>query len=137
METRRLNLRWADINMAELDLTKLILHFSQSNKAEGKSPKTVAWYTDMLLGFAKFLKSMEISGILAEFNATTIREFVIREQKRALSPYTVQGKVRALKAFSSWLFAEGYTSNNLLVNIKQPKVPVKIMEPLWACQQQA
>jgi integrase/recombinase XerD len=37
--------------------------------------------------------------------------------------------VRALKAFSSWLMAEGYTSENVLSNIKLPKVPIKIVEP--------
>ena len=39
--------------MRELDLVKLITHFAQSNKAEGKSPKTVSWYTEMLTGFAR------------------------------------------------------------------------------------
>lgn len=33
MKVKKLNLKWADINMAELDLTKLISHFAQSNKA--------------------------------------------------------------------------------------------------------
>jgi len=42
MKVTALNLRWRDINMAELELTKLILHFAQSNKAEGKPPKTVS-----------------------------------------------------------------------------------------------
>ena len=37
--------------MAELDIDKLILHFEQSNKAEGKSPKTITWYTEMIAGF--------------------------------------------------------------------------------------
>ena len=126
------NLKWADINMAELDLTKLISHFSQSNRAEGKSPKTVSWYTEMLFGFIKFLRANGIEAILSELNATTARQFVISEQGRGLSPYTVQGKVRALKAFSSWLFAEGYTPHNLLANVKLPKVPTKLIEPLSA-----
>ena len=125
-------MKWADINMAELDLTKLISHFSQSIRAEGKSPKTVSWYTEMLFGFIKFLRANGIEAILSELNATTARQFVISEQGRGLSPYTVQGKVRALKAFSSWLFAEGYTQDNLLANVKLPKVPTKLIEPLSA-----
>jgi hypothetical protein len=47
-----------------------------------------------------------------------------------MSPYTVQGKARALKAFSSWLLREGYVSTNLLSNYKLPKVPVILIEPL-------
>jgi len=41
--------------MAELELDKLILHFEQSNKVEGKSPKTITWYTEMVAGFTRFL----------------------------------------------------------------------------------
>ena len=55
MKSRRRNLRWVDLNMSELELDKLILHFAQSNKAEGKSPKTIDWYTEMLTGFSKFI----------------------------------------------------------------------------------
>ena len=44
MTVTKVNTHWGDINMAELELGKLILHFEQSNKAEGKSPKTVTWY---------------------------------------------------------------------------------------------
>ena len=32
--SRRRNLRWGDLNMADLELDKLILHFEQSNKAD-------------------------------------------------------------------------------------------------------
>lgn len=123
-------LRWSDIKMADLDLTKLVSHFAQSNKAEGKSPKTVSWYTEMLFDFVKFLRSSGREVILAELHSLSVREFIVHEQARAVSPYTVQGKVRALKAFSSWLMAEGYTSENVLSNIKLPKVPLKIVEPL-------
>jgi len=87
--------------MAELELEKLILHFEQSNKAEGKSPKTITWYTEMIAGFTKFLTGTGKRPVLAEFNILAVREFIIHEQERGLSPYTVQGKVRALKAFAS------------------------------------
>ncbi len=85
--------------MAELELEKLILHFAQSNKAEGKSPKTISWYSEMLTGFVRFLASARKRPVLAEFNIALVREFIIHEQERGLSPYTVQGKVRALKAW--------------------------------------
>jgi site-specific recombinase XerD len=130
LKTGKINLKWSDIKMAELDLTKLISHFAQSNKAEGKSPKTVAWYTEMILDFVRFIRSKNREAVLAELNLTTVREFIIYEQGRRVSPFTVQCKVRALKAFSSWLCAEGYTTENLLANIKLPKAPMKIVQPL-------
>ena len=42
----------------------------------------------------------------------------------------VQGKVRALKVFSSWLYNEGYTPKNLPASIKLPKVLIKLIETL-------
>ena len=130
MKVRTVNLRWNDINMSNLDLNKLIVHYEQSNKAEGKSSDTVTWYSEMLMSFVRYLESTNRRPILTEFNVTNVREFIIQEQSRPISDYTVQGKVRALKAFSSWLLSEGYTSDNLLANIKLPKVSEKLIEPL-------
>jgi len=120
--------------MAELDLIKLVTHFAQSNKAEGKSPKTVSWYTEMLTDFARFLQRTARRPVLAEFSVEAVREFVVHEQGRGMSPHTVQGKVRALKAFASWLFNEGYTSDHLLLNLKLPKTPVNLIEPLTCAE---
>ena len=88
MKPRRLNLKWTEINMPELDLTKLIAHFAHSNTAEGKSPKTVSWYTEMLSDFVKFLTSTAKDAVLAEFNVSTARSFIIHEQARLGSPFT-------------------------------------------------
>ncbi|MBA7686241.1 Tyrosine recombinase XerC [subsurface metagenome] len=52
------------------------------------------------------------------------------ERDKPISPKTVQCHVRALKAFSSWLYAENYTPENRLKNLKIPKAPVTIIEPL-------
>jgi len=130
LKVRRHNLTWADLEMAQLDLTKLITHYAQSNKADNKSAKTVTWYSEMLGDYVKFIRSTRRESILAELNAETVREFILHEQSRNLSPFTIQGKVRALKAFSSWLWNEGYTSDNVLTRIKLPKAPHRIIEPL-------
>ena len=130
MRVEKVTLNWGDIDMAELELGKLILHFEQSNKAEGKSSKTVVWYTEMLSGFVRFILSTGEAVALANLNPTTVREFIIYEQGRGLSPFTIQAKVRALKAFSSWLYSEGYSGENLLSNIKLPKAPSKMIQPL-------
>jgi site-specific recombinase XerD len=116
--------------MAELELNKLILHYAQSNKAEGKSPKKISWYSEMLNDFARFLKSKGYQAVLSEFDIQIVRQFLVHEQERGLSPFSVQGKVRALKAFSSWLFTESYFGENLLSNFKLPKVPINLIEPL-------
>jgi site-specific recombinase XerD len=134
MKGRRRNLHWGDLNMAELELEKLLLHFEQSNKAEGKSPKTITWYTEMITGFTRFLIGTDRRPVLIEFDISAVREFIIHEQERELSPYTVQGKVRALKAFASWLFNESYTTDHVLYNLKMLKAPQNIIEPLTATE---
>ena len=130
VNSRRRNICWGDLDMVNLELDKLILHFEHSNKAEGKSPKTISWYTEMLSSFTRFLISTGKNPILSEFNISTVREYIIHEQEKNLSPYTIQGKVRALKAFASWLLNEGYTEDHLLKNLKIPKAPKNLIEPL-------
>jgi len=123
-------LRWADINMAEMDLDKLVLHFSQCMRAEGKSPKTITWHGEMMGTFISFLKRTSREPVLAEFNLENAREFVIHEQQRKMSPHTLQARVRSLKSFGSWLFGEGYLTDNVLAYLKIPKAPIKVIEPL-------
>lgn len=130
LKTGTKTIRWVDINMAEIDLGKLVLHFSQCMKSEGKSPKTITWYGEMTGIFIKFLKSNDKLPILAELNLTNTRNFIIYEQQRNMSPYTIQGRARSLKGFSSWLFSEGYLTENVLAPLKIPKAPIKIIEPL-------
>ncbi len=130
MKGRRKNLQWAEIEMSELDLKKLVNHFGQSNKAEGKSSKTIIWYGEMLHDYIRYLEKADSITILASLNMESVREYIVHEQGRGLSPYSVQGKVRALKAFSSWLFNEGYTGENILQTLKVPKAPINLIEPL-------
>jgi len=130
LKVGKVNIRWEDIDMAEIALVKLVLHFSQCNKAEGKSPKTVAWHSEMLASFVKFLTITELGETLADFTTANVRGFILYEQSRKVSPYTVQARVRSLKSFSSWLWREGYLDQNLLAQLKLPKAPVKMVEPL-------
>jgi site-specific recombinase XerD len=54
------------------------------------------------------------------------------QQDKPVSARTVQCHVRALKAFSSWLHAEGYSTENRLKNLKLPKAPAGLVQPLTA-----
>jgi site-specific recombinase XerD len=130
LKVKRRNFKWADIDMSDIELDKLVLHFTQCMKAEGKSSKTVSWYEEMLSVFTRYLESSGIAPVLASFKLENVRTFILFEQERGISPYTVQARVRALKAFSAWLYGEQYNENNELANLKMPKAPVKMIEPL-------
>ncbi|MBA7513936.1 Tyrosine recombinase XerD [subsurface metagenome] len=126
------------------DFDGLVTTYEISNQAEGKSPRTIVWYTEMLMSFSGYMKVELQRHDLSAFNIDIIRNYIIHlrnkpkfqghpytpQQNKLLSPRTVQCHVRALKAFSTWLYSEGYTLENRLQNLKLPKAPSKIIEPL-------
>ena len=127
-----------------LTIDELLARYAVSNQADGKSRKTIAWYTDMLTQFLRYLKANGYQCTLSTFNINIIRGYILFLQRRPrfqghpfipqrrdlLSPKTVQCHVRVLKAFSTWLYEEEYTNINRLGHLKLPKATVRIMRPL-------
>lgn len=125
-------------------IDELISDYELANRADGKSDKTVKWYNEMLRSFQGYVAAQKQYADLSIFNIHMVRDYVlylrskpkfaghpdIPKQDKVLSPRTVLCHVRALKAFSSWLYGEGYTEENRLKNLKLPKAPATIVEPL-------
>ena len=125
-------------------IDELIACYEMANLADGKSPKTIRWYGDLLSSFLGYLKAKQACLDLSGFDIDAVRGYILYlrhkprfqghpytpEQSELLSPKTIQCHVRTLKAFSSWLCLEGYTSDNRLKNLKLPKAPDKVVEPL-------
>lgn len=147
LRKKRRNQRWEELDKQSIPLEQLIRHYEVYNRSEGKSPRTVSWYTDSLGAFVRFLQNGQNGGdpvTLADTGIEEAREFILYlQQKRKwddsatiptrdehLSPYTVQGHVRSLRAFCSWLHREGYTEENELANLRVPKAPKKLVEVL-------
>jgi len=115
-----------------------------SNSADGKSESTISWYNYILKLFLRYLKENRYSHSIEEFNIENVREYTLylrsrnkfgkyantQVQHTGLSPQTIRGHIRGLKALSSWLYREKYTDENRLLNLKIPKAPVKLIEPL-------
>jgi len=129
-----------------LTIGELADRYRLSNVAEGKSPKTVKWYDEILRSFGAYNKAKLQCYDISSFSIDSVRDYILHlrhkpkfrghpytpEQGETVSPRTVQCHVRGLKAFSSWLHMEGYTTENILKNLKLPKAPAKIIEPLSA-----
>ena len=125
-------------------INKLTTHFEMSNLADGKSESTITWYSDILQLFTRYLKENRHTVRIEEFNIENARSYVLylrsrnkfsrhtntNTQNSGLSPQTVRGHIRGLKAFSSWLYREQYADENKLQYLKIPKAPVKLIEPL-------
>lgn len=126
----------------DTSLATLIDLFAATKRTEGKTDKTISWYTAFLLQFLAFVGE---AASIADFSLPNARAFVAHLQSRdtrfenhpkspakegGLSPYTIHGYVRTLKSFSSWLVEEGFTQSNVLAKLKRPKLPQPLIEIL-------
>ncbi len=118
-----------------LDLQNLIKGFALSCQTEGKSPKTIEWYICFLRKFLQFLQLNIYPTLLNEIDRSHIRAFILHLQQQAKTPHTkkplsdstVQGYVRTLKVFFSWLLREEYIESNPMTNIPVPRAPIKVI----------
>jgi site-specific recombinase XerD len=125
-------------------LYELITRYASDNEAEGKSMKTITWYTDLLKQYCRYLDDSSIIADLSAINRDYAKDYMLYLHNRnrcpshsnpptpiqPLSPRTIQCHTRCLKAFSTWLYEEGYTSENRLEHLKLPKAPTVVIEPL-------
>ena len=119
----------------ELDLKNLIEGFKLSCQTENKSIKTIEWYTCFLQRFLQFLQLNNYPIRVSEIDKTHIRAFILYLQQWAKTPHTkkplsnstVQGYIRTLKVFFSWLLREEYIESNAMTRIPVPRAPVKVI----------
>jgi len=125
-------------------LSEFIDYYEVCNKAEGKSPKTISWYSANLKNFRNYLKNRHLSDSLDNIDTKLLREYVFYLLKKTryenhpytpaktelLSTATVHGHVRTLRAFFNWLGVEGLTQNNPARDLKPPKVVKKVVSTL-------
>lgn len=128
----------------ETTLPMLIDLFTTTKQTEGLSPRTIGWYREKLTDFALFLGE---TARIADVTLDKAREFIAGLQSRTqrftnhpcrkpaeggLSPYTIHGYVRALKAFASWMADEERTPRNVLQKLTPPKLPQTQLKVLRA-----
>ncbi len=125
-------------------LFELIEYYEVCNRAEGKSPKTISWYSANLKSFRNYLKSRHLPDSLDNIDIKLLREYVLYLMKRTrfenhpytpaqpelLSTATIHGHVRTLRAFFNWLLREGLAENNVAKDLKPPKVTRKVVSTL-------
>ncbi len=127
-----------------LKLSELIAYYEVCNKAEGKSQKTISWYSANLHRFRSYVISRHHNDNINTIDTKLIREYVLYLMTRkrfethpnnattneSLSSSTIHGHVRTLRAFSNWLLSENLTKTNLTAGIKPPKIVRKVISTL-------
>ena len=102
-------------------LFELMEYYEVCNRAEGKSPKTISWYSANLKSFRNYLKNRHLPDSLDNIDTKLLREYVLYLMKQTryenhpytpaktelLSTATIHGYVRTLRAFFNWLVVEG------------------------------
>jgi len=139
MRTRR---RWGQMDKEHIPFRQIVASFEVYNKTVGKSAQTVAWYNARLALFARFVGD---GCCLRDVTIDRVRQFIVHLQERttknpnnpfvinkegALSSSYIQGIVRALRAFATWLHEDEYTGANVLKALKPPRIQQKVVEVL-------
>jgi len=133
------------INPTDLSVSELLDHYRINLETSNKSPKTIKWYLDILCKYFNFLELSNLMKPVDELGKEALEVYIIHrktakrwpnnphikeENKGGLSPYSIQGDVRTIKVFWSWLLYQGYIKNNALAKYPLPKVPKTLIKTL-------
>lgn len=130
------NQGWEHMDKSGTDLSVLIKQYEVHNKTEGKTPKTVLWYNELLGLFYRWLKSQQMPTTLDFMDEDVVRLFILDLQERPglrgpkMSTHSVANRVGGLRTFFGWLSHKGYTEGHLLEELRSPKKAELIIEPL-------
>jgi site-specific recombinase XerD len=131
-----------------VELVTLLEGYRLSARSEGKSNNTIAIVEASVRYLERFLMANNLSTTVNEIRAEELRQFIVylKEQPRFfnhrftkpqtshLSGHTVNGYLRALRAFWSWLERENFIEVSPFVRLKIPKAPKKVI-PIFTEEQ--
>ena len=118
------------------DLRQLARQFQIHNRAENKSDKTIAWYDASIQRFLRFVEEgKETPTTINDLNVDQVELFIVElqtkpsavicafapDREQHLKANTINGYVRALRAFSHWLYLSGRTREWALERLKPPR----------------
>lgn len=122
-------------------LESLMEGYRLSARSEGKSLSTIAIVEASVRYLGEFLDSEGLSTEVGEIGANEIRRFIVslrerprfanhrftRPQTGHLSGHTINGYLRGLRSFWSWLEREEFIEANPFRAVRIPKAPIKVI----------
>ena len=124
--------------------SELLDEYMLALQSYNRSTKTTTWYREILDRYFNFLSSNSLLKPVDQLGRQELTAYILYLQqvtrwansphiKKAtgkLSPYSIQGHVRAIKAFWGWLERDNYIQSNPLGKFPLPKVPQKPVQVL-------
>ncbi|HEV8698873.1 MAG TPA: hypothetical protein VGQ89_14345, partial [Candidatus Limnocylindrales bacterium] len=99
--------------------------FCAARAAEGASPRTVEWYRMIT---SRCVRRFGETRPIEAIGAAELRAWLL-ELRATLSPESVAGYVRGLKAFGNWCAAEDIAQAPGFRALRRPKVPRRLIAP--------
>jgi len=128
------------MDKSEIPLVRLTEQYLITCRTKGKTPSTLRGYQEKIGRFVRWSDG----ACLADFSVELVREYIAylqaapkyenhpfhQSQGAHRSAAKVRNHVWVLRSFSSWLYREPFTQDNILSRLKVPKAPTKVLETL-------
>ncbi len=129
----RRKVTWPRMKKDGIPLKNVIEEYLQYHDALNHSPKTVRWYSDILLAFNAYLGH---GSCLADITMQRLRSYQshLRARRKPdgspISDESLHDHVRAIRTFFHWLHREGYLEEDMGNRVDLPKVGRKELKVL-------
>ncbi|MGD9118536.1 MAG: tyrosine-type recombinase/integrase, partial [Dehalococcoidia bacterium] len=132
------------MNIVGFSWNDILAQYRLSLEAANRSPRTIEWYFQILRSFFHFLKERRYTTDINQISRGEVRAYIkyLQEAERwankpkngkdrgNMSSYSIQGHIRAIKAFFGWLAGDGIIESNPLAKFPLPKVPQYVIKTL-------
>jgi len=120
--------------LEELALADLVDEYLVALEVGGRSRRTIDWYRAFLREYLAFVQhDLTRRPALADMTAVSARRWLLAAQtqrSRPLSPNSLAGRVRTVRAFGGWISREVGLLANPVAGLVTPKVPDTLVPSL-------
>lgn len=111
-----------------MTLKNAVDEFLIEQQIRGNSNATVLHYSRCLGLFCKYNNFS--ARFISSFSVADCKKYLLYLKSKDISTITIQTYIRALRAFFSWCYAEGYIETNISDNFRLPKAKRKTIDVL-------
>lgn len=113
-------------------MEKAASRYGRFQRSEGMQQTTVSTNQIRIAYFIAYVRSQGLSDGLEGLSVSNARGWIEAMQDKGLSDWTINTRIRSLKAFSNWLYKEEWIDHDPLAKLRPPKaqdVPKHILDP--------